>query len=180
MTVKVLGVASGQQAANGAALMAELAQSPAAAGGVRFLMEPSHPLAALMPAAAVSAQAERLHVLQQCQALQAAGASRILVPCLAAQAVLALLQAELDVPLVSLAAALRDRLAGVAQPGDAIGVLATDDARDTGFFGDALGTNYRVVYLAPGGGGAGRQAEVRAIVRVGGIACRRPGPTMSW
>lgn len=147
---RTLGVIGGLGSLAGGDLFNKLIKSrPVLAdqGRYHFLFE-QHPFKdVLLPLErTASLNSRKFYVFQMCQALQANGADAVLLPCFASQTFRDEVQAELDVPLLDLLAALRQQVESVLEAGSVIGVLASDLVRHAGLFEKYFAERYALIY----------------------------------
>lgn len=76
----------------------------------------------------------KFYVFQMCQSFAVSNVDAVLLPCFVSHTFREEVQAELDIPVFDLLAALRQHVERLAAPGAALGVLASDYVRYSGLF----------------------------------------------
>ncbi|WP_035055411.1 aspartate/glutamate racemase family protein [Andreprevotia chitinilytica] len=150
MSKKTFGIIGGLGALAGADLFYKLVKCrPVMAdqGKFHFLFE-QHPfkdVAAILSrdAAMISRQ---LYVFEVSRAFAERKVDAILLPCFASHTFRETLQAELNVPLLDMMAALRQYVDRRVSAGETIGVLASDYVRHSALFERYFGDRYPLVY----------------------------------
>ena len=153
MTTRTLGIIGGLGALAGADLFAKLLKSPPARAGAarfHFLLE-QHPFkgAGVALERDISMTARKLYVFQASQSFVARRADAILLPCFASHVFRDEIQAELEVPLLDMMAALLRHIRQKAGSGSRLGILTSDFVHEAGLFERYFGDHYTLVYPAP-------------------------------
>lgn len=90
--------------------------------------------------------ARKLEVFAACRAFADDGADAILLPCFSSHVFRDEVQAELDVPLLDMMAALRGHVRQEVKPGARLGILTSTFAANAKLFERYFGADYELVY----------------------------------
>ncbi|HCE5853587.1 TPA: aspartate/glutamate racemase family protein [Pseudomonas aeruginosa] len=149
-TGRTLGIIGGLGSLAGGDLFLKLLKSePVLADQGRYhLLFEQHPFKdlALPLSREASMTSRKLYVFQVCQGYAESGADAVLIPCFASHTFMDELQAELDIPIVDMMAALKRHVNLVAEPGARLGILASDYVRAAGLFERHFGAGFELVY----------------------------------
>lgn len=168
-TGRTLGIIGGLGSLAGGDLFLKLIKSePVLADQGRYhLLFEQHPFndLALPLSSGASMTSRKLYVFQVCQRFAESGADAVLIPCFASHTFVDELQAELEIPIVDMMAALKQHVRLVAEPRVRLGVLASDYVRSAGLFERHFGNVYELVYPSE----ANQAALMEAVYGPNGI-----------
>lgn len=148
--VRKLGIVGGLGSLAGGDLFYKLVKSRSVLedqGRFHFLFE-QHPFKDVLLPLDFKANmtSRKFYVFQVCKTFEESGVDAVMLPCFASHTFRSEIQDELGIPLLDMMDALVQHIRHIAEPGDTLGIIASDFVRQSGLFEQALGSEFRVVY----------------------------------